>query len=73
MQLLAQFTNDRRRKGDTMPGSRLATIVPGTPHGPRFEFPLLTAADLPRLHEWVQRPHVAHWTSAVSARDWAPR
>lgn len=33
----------------------------GTPASPRFEFRPLSAEDLPRLHEWVQRPHVAQW------------
>ena len=33
----------------------------------RFEFQKLTAADLPLLHEWLNRPHVAcWWEGAVS-------
>ena len=26
-----------------------------------FAFRLLTADDLPMLHEWLHRPHVRHW------------
>ena len=29
--------------------------------GERFEFRRLTPADLPRLHAWLNRPHVAEW------------
>jgi RimJ/RimL family protein N-acetyltransferase len=37
---------------------------------PRFEFRPLSAADLPRLHEWVRRPHVSQWwNEPVSLHD----
>jgi RimJ/RimL family protein N-acetyltransferase len=35
----------------------------------RLEFRPLTADDLPLLHAWVQRPHVAQWWDAPSTLD----
>jgi RimJ/RimL family protein N-acetyltransferase len=38
-----------------------------TSHSPRITFRSITAADLSRLHEWVQRPHVAQWWEEPSS------
>jgi RimJ/RimL family protein N-acetyltransferase len=34
-----------------------------------FEFRALTWADLPLLHEWLNRPHVAEWWQSPSCLD----
>jgi RimJ/RimL family protein N-acetyltransferase len=35
---------------------------------PALTFRPLTSADLPTLHEWLSRPHVAQWWGAVPSR-----
>jgi RimJ/RimL family protein N-acetyltransferase len=37
--------------------------------GRRFEFRPLSGGDLPLLHEWVQRPHVAQWWDEPTTMD----
>jgi RimJ/RimL family protein N-acetyltransferase len=39
------------------------------PESPVFEFRPLTRADLPLLHEWLTRPHVAEWWSPPPSRE----
>lgn len=36
---------------------------------PRFEFHPLTKIDVPRLFEWLNRPHVREWWQAESSLD----
>jgi len=37
---------------------------------PSFSFRALTRADLPRLHEWLNRPHVAEWWEGATSFEY---
>ena len=40
---------------------------------PVFSFRPLTRADLPLLHEWLNRPHVAEWWEGATSFDYVER
>jgi len=40
---------------------------------PRFSFRLLTHADLPLLHGWLNRPHVAQWWEGPLSLEYVER